>query len=114
MIRYDPPGSRVLGKRWEFAISVTDANGQLKDLTGATVTLAVGSSPAHRYDSAAAVLADQEDETGQALAVFTPAETALLPIPTGGQMFYQVDVYYDAAHVDTVAWGYFRVQASLI
>ena len=112
MIRYDPPGVRVYGKRWEFDLTIVDAAGVPKDLTGATVTFALGGGVSLRFLSKLATLSDQGSHPGQATVVVLPTETGMIPLV--GQLFYQVDVAYDAANLDTVAYGYFYVQRSLI
>jgi hypothetical protein len=102
----DLPGVRVLGDRWDFEITVADANGAVIDLTGATVTMILGSGKPKT-----ATLADQTSEQGKATATFTPAQTAALVCPAapGGQLRYRVSVSFDAANKDTVADGYIRV-----
>jgi len=115
MTRYNPPGTRVLGKRWEFALAITDANKQFLDLTNYTVTMAIGASPSGPpLKTVTATLADQEAEAGKATAVFLPTDTAALTIPLSGEFYYQIDASLDSANKDTLASGYFRAQKSLI
>ena len=115
MIRFNPPGTRVLAKRWEFALAITDANKQFLDLTNYTITMAIGASPSGPpIQTVTAILADQTAETGKATAVFLPADTAGFTIPLSGEFYYQVDASLDAANKDTLASGYFRAQKSLL
>src|SRR5476649_1961356 len=102
LARYDLPGTRVLGDRWDFAVTVRDALGVLVDLTGATVSMVIGHLAAKN-----STLADQTTAKGQVTNTSAPTETAAIPTPAfGGQYPYRITVSFDVNNRDTVAAGY--------
>lgn len=118
--RYDPPGFRVLGKRWELAVTVVDKAGTPVDLTGATIAGAIGASAgvlpfaSKESPDADIAIANQATNPGEAVISFLPNETGDFVLPESGQVYYQVDVNFGGGYEDSVASGFIRVVGSLI
>lgn len=118
--RYDPPGFRVIGKRWELSVTVVDKLGAAKDLTGATISAAIGSSAgvtpwvSKSSPHADIVVAAQETDPGEVVISFLPSETEDFVLPVSGQVYYQVDVAFGGGFEDSVASGFIRVVESMI
>lgn len=117
MKRFDPSDTFVMGRQWNFATDLADAGGQKLDLTGATVTMGIGTGPTPmiRYATVAATVAsDQQAETGVARATFSDTVTARFQFPADGLLWFQIDVAFGSGTTEAYVSGHLKVQRSLI
>lgn len=117
MKRFDPTDTFVLGRQWLFATELEDAGDQKLDLTGATVTMAIGVGPVPPLmyaKVAATVAADQQAEAGVARATFADTATAKFPCPANGLLYFQIDVAFASGTTEAYVTGHLKVQKSLL